>query len=349
MKKTYCQSNFYQKVLISIFFFFIKINCGITQPWITATKDRIDEIFVDWNIIGTNGHYKIYRSTNKENITENEITERPGHEFNDRNNVAGISYYYRIKRNGLYSPIAEGRRLAIAGTFVPTQYPNNTTSNTINLKWTAMLGATSYQIQVADRNHSRWTRENGYRYNDNMILDTVITTNELNFMIPSEYYESGSPITLSWTVRAIYGEELSEYAPYRDNIIINDLPLGEGNNVTVPATFEGISLDSRSYSKTIGNNIKLTLEIQENPISQFFSNTKILYLLSNDNSFSLDDKKLAEDNLSNFDINNGIINFSRNFTVEESIDKGEYYLFVIPMLEDKIYLENLEAIKLTIN
>lgn len=110
-------------------------------------------------------------------------------------------YEWRVSAiNSAYKTLYTNRFFAVVSnenfeenTVVLTNPANNLVSQTLeqNLKWSAIIGATSYQVQIVDES-------------DSVINDQTITASNLNYTFPEGNY--------LWKVRAINGTAQTLYS-----------------------------------------------------------------------------------------------------------------------------------------
>lgn len=300
-----------------LFFVFIGLLMSSTYSLtLKASKNKSDYILIEWT---SRSNYTLYRKK-KYSKKFNKI-------LNIRNDVknlrhskgiqAGIVYQFYLQNNRIKSNTATGMIPSFAYHFSPTPYHYSNNGNQLFLSWNALTDAISYEVQIVNKNFQAWTANDGFRNKSDIIFSTETDKNELVIPITDN-------IDYAWTVRAIFKN--------RKKSKFSDVSIIEASSEEIvaagasPIILNNIAIDTSTYQNYTSVHLKFDIEYTRNRIRK----PKIIYCLSTDNQYSLDDIMLAEDKL----LRQEDFNVERFLLIKNTIQKGNYYILAIPEVDN---------------
>jgi fibronectin type 3 domain-containing protein len=120
---------------------------------LSVSSITFDGITLSWNTVDGATGYFVYRSTNSDSsydkITSSAVT---GSSYTDTGRTASTKYYYKVSSN---SDIGEGAQSAyVSATTVPIAPTVTTGDAQLMVSWTAVNGATAYEVWTGTVNNS---------------------------------------------------------------------------------------------------------------------------------------------------------------------------------------------------
>jgi len=159
----------------------------LTSPTnVSATNDRTDCVFIQWDSVTGAGYYRVYRSESVSG-TKTPISEWiDGLSFVDSTATIDVMYYYWVTAaadnlgtgESQFSGSVTGKKIAPPPPPKPASisYPSSSSTGQYIISWFSSDGATSYQLQVSDDGGNTWS-EDIYSAQETSYPDNVVKGN----------------------------------------------------------------------------------------------------------------------------------------------------------------------------
>ncbi len=299
---------------------------------VRATDSAVFRISVNWNKVANARKYFVYRGLSNEAKAMSLTGLKEGYASSGMADgdeiIPETLYYYRIRaanennQKGKWSGYDTGFLKGVAFNIIPSLIApkgNLPEVELVKFAWASIAEVSGYRLQIVRQDYTTWNKNSGYSTNNFMVLDTVVTTNELTLFLSSSLSTD-----YAWTVQALKGDEVSPFAYYQAFTFVEDeddiLTNGSFSNVNVKRVELGNNTLKSSeyfYAQTLLSN--------EGPSNA--QNIKLSLFLSKDREIDASDSKLGQLEWAGLNLYS-FLKITPVKRVPAGLPSGEYYLIV---------------------